>query len=303
MMLLAPPIGTEGEGGEGTQPFPAPSAGSARIRLGSVEVAGTAVGQLVADRYRIDSQLGRGGMGAVWLAHDRLLGRLVAVKQVSRRRHPDQFDALTEARAAARVTHPGIVRVHDIVMGEKDAWIVMEALPGAPLSTVLRERGRLPVRHVTSIGLQLLSALEALHDADLVHRDVKPSNVQLRDDDRAVLIDFGLSSPSGVAGRVGTTTITGSLPYMAPETITHRSFGPPSDMYALGVTLYEAVEGHRPFGTGTPESLLAAVLSATRAPMRHAGPLRQVIDGLLDKDPAMRMDADTARRHLQAICL
>jgi serine/threonine protein kinase len=260
---------------------------------------GISADRLVAGRFRIKDPLGTGGMGGVWLAEDEVLERPVALKQLRERRPVDGLGALTEARAAARISHPSVVTVYDVVLAEQGEWIVMEALSGTSLASILRERGRLPADEVTPIALHLLSALEALRDADLVHRDVKPSNIQLCDGGKVVLTDFGLSSRPGVLGGLRNGTVTGSLPYLAPETIIDGRFGPPSDLYALGVTLYTAVEGHQPYDTSTPASVLSSVLSAAPAPTRHAGALRVVLDGLLEKDPAQRMDAARARRHLQ----
>jgi serine/threonine protein kinase len=242
-------------------------------------------------------------MGAVWLAEDAVLRRAVALKKLNDHEREDRPGALQEARAAARVTHPGVVRVHDVVLEEDADWIVMEALPGEPLSTVIRERGRLPVDEVAQIALQLLSALQAIHAAGLVHRDIKPSNVQVCGDGRVVITDFGLSSPPGVWGGLRDGPVAGSLSYMAPETLIDGIFGPPSDLYSVGVTLYTAVEGHPPFEPGEPLSLVDSVLSAQPEPAGHAGPLGAVLDGLLDKDPERRMDAARARERLEAMAL
>jgi eukaryotic-like serine/threonine-protein kinase len=257
--------------------------------------------RIVAGRYRLSTLLGTGGMGAVWLAHDEVLRRAVALKQVRNTQPENESSVLGEARAAARVTHPGVVRVHDVLVGEDGEWIVMEALGGNPLSTILATRGRLPVDEVVRIALQLLSALQAIHDADLVHRDVKPGNVQICDGDRVVLTDFGLSSPRGVWGGLRVAPVQGSLPYLAPESIIDGSFGPPSDLYALGVTLYRAVEGQRPFDPGTPFTVLESLRSRALKPARHAGPLREVLGGLLENDPSRRLDAGGARSQLEAI--
>ena len=272
-------------------------------RIESASVTGDAApspGRIIAGRYRITRLLGSGGMGSVWLAHDRVLRRAVALKHVVDRDGEDGPNGLREARSAARVGHPGVVCMHDVLSDDDGVWVVMEVLPGQPLSTTIRERGRLAVDDVVSIALQLLSALQAIHEAGLVHRDVKPSNVQICDADRVVLTDFGLSSPRGVWGGLGVGAVAGSLPFMAPESILDGHFGPPSDLYALGVTLYRAVEGRAPFDPGAP--LTVAEVRA-RAPQRtaHAGCLDTLLDGLLEQDPARRLDVAGARSQLQAI--
>jgi serine/threonine protein kinase len=268
------------------------------VNRGAVDPAATAADRIVAGRYRLSTLLGTGGMGAVWLAEDAVLRRAVALKKLTHREREDRPSALQEARAAARIAHPGVVRVHDVVLEEDEDWIVMEALSGEPLSAVIRERGRLPVDEVTQIALQLLSALQAIHDADLVHRDIKPSNVQICGDGRVVITDFGLSAPGGAWGGLRVGAVAGSLSYMAPETLIDGIFGPASDLYALGVTLYMAVEGRPPFDPGGPLALLDSVLSAQPEPAWHAGSLDEVLDGLLDKDPERRMDAAQARKCL-----
>jgi eukaryotic-like serine/threonine-protein kinase len=258
-------------------------------------------GRVVAGRYRVKGLLGTGGMGTVWLAQDDVLQRAVALKQLTTKKREEGSSALREARAATRVIHPGVVQVHDVLVDGDGGWIVMEVLPGQPLSSIIRERGRLPVPEVARLALHVLSALQAIHDANLVHRDVKPANIQVCGGDRVVLTDFGLSSPPRVMVGLWSGVVTGSLPYLAPETILDGRFGPPSDLYALGVTLYKAVEGHAPFDTSTPSSVLDSVLSDAPVAAEHAGALDVVLDGLLEKDPRRRMDAARARRALQAV--
>jgi serine/threonine protein kinase len=289
--------------GEGTLER-APSAPAMPLSAGPPEAgrAEAAADSVVAGRYRLDRLLGTGGMGAVWLAHDNALHRYVALKQLTNEQREEGSSALREARAAARIMHPGVVRVHDILFEQGGDWIVMEALPGVTLARIIRELGPRSLDEVIHIGLQLLSALQAIHDADLIHRDVKPSNVQVCDEDRIVLTDFGLSSPSGQLGGLRTGAVTGSLPYLAPETIIDGHFGPPSDLFALGVTLYVAVEGHPPFGMDTPLDVLDSILSGQPAsPSQAGGPLGEVLNGLLETDPRRRMDATTVRRCLLAI--
>jgi eukaryotic-like serine/threonine-protein kinase len=274
---------------------------SVRTTEASRVAPGAPAGQVVAGRYRVKGLLGTGGMGTVWLAQDEVLQRAVALKQLTTKQREEGSSALREARAATRVIHPGVVQVHDVLVDVDGGWIVMELLPGQPLSSMIRERGRLPVPEVARLALRVLSALQAIHDANLVHRDVKPANIQICGGDRVVLTDFGLSSPPRVLGGLQTGVVTGSLPYLAPETILDGRFGPPSDLYALGVTLYKAVEGHTPFDTSTPSSVLDSVLSDAPVTAEHAGALDVVLDGLLEKDPRLRMDAARARSAIQAV--
>jgi serine/threonine protein kinase len=254
--------------------------------------------RIVAGRYRLRTLLGSGGMGSVWLAEDAVLQRAVALKRLRRGDGEERPAALQEARAAARITHPAVVRVYDVVLEGDEDWIVMEALSGQPLSAVLRERGRLPREEVRQIAVQLLSGIQAIHGANLVHRDIKPGNVQACRDGRMVITDFGLSTPGGMWGGLRAGAVAGSLSYMAPETLIDGVFGPASDLYALGVTLYAAVEGRPPFDPDGPVELLDSVLSAPPEPAWHAGSLAAVLDGLLEKDPDRRMDAVQAGRCL-----
>jgi serine/threonine protein kinase len=270
---------------------------------GATDPADVSTDRIVAGRYRLSALLGTGGMGSVWLAEDAVLQRAVALKRLSTRRPTARLRALREARAAASINHPGVVAVHDVAIDGAEEWIVMEALPGESLSTVLRDQGRLPVEEVRQIGLHLLSALEAIHAAELVHRDIKPGNVQICGDGRVVITDFGLSSPSGVWGGLRAGTLAGSLSYMAPETLVDGVFGPPSDLYAFGVTLYLAIEAAAPFDSTEPLALMDSVLFEPPEPATHAGPLRTVLEGLLEKDPAKRLDAVGARSALEAAAL
>lgn len=268
----------------------------------AVDRAAATANPVIDGRYRLGDLLGVGGMGAVWLAEDELLGRPVALKLVNGSRSAgERPGALREARAAARISHPGVVSVHDVIVDSDRDWIVMEALDGNPLSKLIRERRWLPADHVVRIGLQVLDALEAIHGADLVHRDVKPSNVQICDGGRVVLTDFGLTSSPCVSGGVRVGVVAGSLPYMAPESILDGDFGPASDLFALGVTLYKAVEGHHPFDPVTPAVDLKGL--ATRTPERgtRAAGLTDILYGLLESDPTRRLDIAGARRQLRSL--
>ncbi|WP_250031187.1 serine/threonine-protein kinase [Paractinoplanes maris] len=253
--------------------------------------------RLVGGRYRLGSLLGRGGMGAVWLAGDELLGRPVAVKQVEHPARAARVRALEEARAAASVTHPGTVRILDLVRDGDEAWIVMEALGGRTLADVLANDGPLPVEAVRRIALHLLDALAAVHRAGIVHRDVKPGNVQLCPDGRVVLIDFGIAYTVGAAVTPA-EGFEGSPAYVSPEQLHGAPPEPASDLFTLGATLYAAVEGRSPFDRGDLFATMLAVTEATPAPFHRAGPLRPVIEGLLAADPARRWSVEQAREAL-----
>jgi eukaryotic-like serine/threonine-protein kinase len=265
-------------------------------------------GRVVAGRYRLRRPLGQGGMGAVWLAQDQVLHRRVALKgivftglEADQERIAARVRLLREARMAARVNHPRTVRIYDLAAEAGDPWIVMEALAGRTLQAALRDQGPLPTDQVTNIGLCLLEALQATHRAGIVHRDVKPSNVQLCGGVRVVLTDFGIATTIGDDSSTPTGTIVGSPAYMAPEQVHGGEFGPASDLFSLGATLYAAVEGRSPFGKCCPDATLSAVVDDPPAPFLRAGLLRPVIEVLLAKDPGRRLDTDQARTALRAI--
>jgi eukaryotic-like serine/threonine-protein kinase len=264
--------------------------------------------RVVAGRYRLRRLLGRGGMGAVWLADDRRLRRPVAVKQQlltgavsDEERLAAQARLRDEARLTARVGHPGTVRVYDLVEEAGDSWIVMEALGGRTLEAALRAQGPLPVDRATRLGLGLLEVLEATHRAGVVHRDLKPGNVQLCGGDRVVLTDFGIAATTAGGPGGGDGRVSGSTAYMAPEQVNGGEVEPASDLFSLGATLYTAVEGRSPFANGSPLATLTAVVYEPPAPFRRADPLGPVIEELLAKDPDQRLDTTRAHRALQAL--
>jgi serine/threonine protein kinase len=264
--------------------------------------------RVVAGRYRLRRLLGRGGMGAVWLAMDERLRRPVAIKQPVLERTATDGEHLaararlrSEARLTARIEHPGTVRIYDLAEEAGESWIVMEALPGRTLEAALRDQGPGSVGQVTGLGLWLLEVLEATHRAGVVHRDVKPSNVQLCGGERVVLTDFGIAATTQDGSGGGNGRVSGSPAYMAPEQVQGDTVEPASDLFSLGATLYTAVEGRSPFGKGCPVATLTAVVEDPPAPFLRAGPLGPVIEGLLAKDPARRLGADQARDALRMI--
>ncbi|GAB3153716.1 protein kinase domain-containing protein [Microbispora hainanensis] len=260
----------------------------------------------VAGRYHLLEPIGRGGMGVVWRAHDDLLDRAVAVKEVLYHPTSDEdretFNRRTirEARAAGRIDHPNVVVVHDVIEEDGRPWIVMQLVRSQSLGQVLRDQGPLPPARVAAIGLQVLDALCTAHAAGVLHRDVKPENVLLNGETRVVLTDFGIATMPEEAGLTMTGGIIGTPAFMPPERLNGEPATPESDLWSLGATLYAAVEGATPFDRKTPVATLAAILHDEPAPPQRAGALRPVLEGLLRKDPARRMGAAEAAALLNA---
>ncbi|MEU6440121.1 protein kinase [Streptomyces sp. NPDC047046] len=264
--------------------------------------------RLISGRYRLLERVGSGGMGTVHLAEDTMLGRRVALKKLHVPPHlaEDELQRLytrtrREARSAAMITHPHVIVVHDVVDDGGLPCIVMEYVPSRTLADVLREEGPLPVAEAARIGAAMLSALAAAHAVGVLHRDVKPANVLLGRDGRVVLTDFGIAVEPGTPSLTRTGELIGSVQYLAPERLRTGIAvpGPPADLWALGATLYQAVEGHHPFDRPTPIETAYAIFEAAHPPPRQAGPLAPVLEGLLVKDPSRRMDAATAARLLE----
>ena len=262
----------------------------------------------MAGRYRLVSQLGCGSMGMVWLAQDNLLCRPVALKQVGlpglgQLEEPAValIRARNEARTVARVDHPGVLRIHDLLEDDGSVWLVTELLSGCALGEALRAEGPLPVSAARRIALDLLDALRATHWAGVLHRDVKPGNVYLCDGGRVVLIDFGIAQAVDDESTVASAEFVGSPAYVAPERINAGEVGPASDLFSLGATLFAAVEGVPPFRRGSIFETIAAVLEDEPGPFVLAGALRPVIEGLLAKQPERRLSAEAARDALEAI--
>lgn len=256
-------------------------------------------------RYRLMDPLGQGGMGTVWRAYDERLGRQVAVKEL---RLPEGLDAERrgawtarvdrEARAAARLRHPGIVTVHDLVTTDDgQPWIIMELVPGPSLADLLAEHGPLSPDRAAALGVRVLDALRAAHRAGIVHRDIKPANVLL-EGDRVVLTDFGIAAVEGDATLTRSGALLGTPAYMSPEQVRGLPAGAESDLWSLGATLHTAVEGRPPFAGTSPGAVLVAVATEEPAPAPHAGPLAPVIHGLMRKSAAERMTLDQAQRML-----
>jgi hypothetical protein len=264
---------------------------------------------LVAGRYRIGGQLGRGGMGTVWQATDELLRRQVAVKELhlpyaglSEVESSTQRErALREARGVARIRHPHVVVVHDVVEQDGRPWIVMELVDGRSLADVLRQDGPLRPREAARVCAAVAGALRAAHDLGIQHRDVKPANVLIeRDSGRVVLTDFGIARVPGSATISETGSFVGSPEYTAPERMSGCAAGPESDLWSLGALLCAAVDGRSPFHRDSIGAIVHAVAIAEITPPATVGALLPVVSSLLDRDPARRMAAADVRTVLLA---
>lgn len=257
--------------------------------------------RVIAERYRLLAELGRGGMGIVWRAEDIVLGRQVAAKEVLSPSGDAARRALREARSAARLSHPSVVKVYDVVEEGGRPWVVMEYVEARSLQEVIKQDGPLPPERAARIGCQLLSALGAAHRVGILHRDVKPGNVLLAKGDRAVLTDFGIATIEGDVTLTQAGGVLGSPAYIAPERFLGERALPASDLWALGATLYAATSGRPPFHRDDPVAVFGAVLNEEPPIPPQAEALRPVLEGLLRKDPRERMPIGVAEAVLLAI--
>jgi hypothetical protein len=261
----------------------------------------------VGGRYRLLAVVGSGGMGRVWRATDELLGREVAVKEITTAAGVSASDQLAmqlqtmhEARAAARLDHPNVVGVFDVVSSPGRCWIVMEYVESRSLHDVVAQDGPLSHRDAAHVGLGVLAALRAAHAAGVLHRDVKPHNVLIAANGRVVLGDFGLATFAD-AEHTGSEPIMGSPHFVAPERLRSGATDAASDLWSLGATLYALVEGRPPFARETATESLSALVTEPPDPVTRPGPLNAVIAALLVKDPAQRMTAEDAEVALRRI--
>ncbi len=262
-------------------------------------------GRVLARRYHLQRVLGRGAMGAVWEAEDTFLRRTVAVKEVvlpgslsPEERAVSCERTLREARAIARLGHPNVVTLFDVLDEDSRPWVVMELVPSRSLAEVIKEDGPLHPLRVATVGLAILGALEAAHAASITHRDVKPGNILLGHDGRVKLTDFGIARAAGDDTITGTGLLVGSPSYIAPEIVKGLEAGAPADMWGLGATLYAAVEGRAPFSGGDAMETLSKVVQEPPTPYDRAGPLVPALAAMLEKDPVKRARPVDARRAL-----
>jgi eukaryotic-like serine/threonine-protein kinase len=263
---------------------------------------------LVAGRYRLHEPVGTGGMGRVWMARDEMLDRDVAVKEFvpPEWMTDDEKDrlrdrTLREARSAARLNHPHVVRIYDVVHADGLPWIVMEYIPSRSLYQAIVDDGPFLPEGAARIGLDVLSALTAAHRAGVLHRDVKPHNVLIGHDGRVVLTDFGLATFVDDGSITGPGLVVGSPQYVSPERARDGASTVESDLWSLGATLYAAVEGRSPYARESAMATLTALATERPDPPVLAGPLAPVLTGLLRHDPADRLTAGQVETKLRAI--
>ncbi|WP_033292377.1 serine/threonine-protein kinase [Amycolatopsis jejuensis] len=264
-------------------------------------------GRVVAGRYLLLGELGRGGMGVVWRAQDQVIGRQVAIKELrlplENSGHATEFSQLSErvlreVRAGGRLNDPAVVTVYDVVSDQGTTWIVMELVEAPTLADLVRHHGPMPARQVAIVGERVLAALQAAHAAGIVHRDVKPANIMVAPDGRVKLTDFGIAHAIDDPRLTTSGMIVGSPAFMAPERVQGREAMPESDLWSLGATLYFAAEGIVAFERATTAATLHAIMTEAPYLTRTQGPLAAVILGLLVANPEARLTAAQARAML-----
>ena len=252
--------------------------------------------RMLNERYRLIRRLGSGGMGSVWEALDTRLNRTVAIKELVSGAQDAEDRAVRkerlqrEALALAQVSHPVVAGIHDLIYTgrRQDPWIVMEYIPGRPLSSLISEAAPLREREVAQIGLSVLSGLMACHAHDVFHRDVKPANIVLSEDGSVRLVDFGTARIGRIGSRIAEGAIVGTPEFLAPELLSGEPPGPGTDLWALGVTLYYALEGRSPFRAEATPATIAAILSRNPPAPRSGGTVAALVLDMLSKDPAGR---------------
>jgi hypothetical protein len=280
-----------------TSPDPAPDSQAERI----------------GNRYRLEERIGAGAMGAVWRGTDELLNRTVAVKELIVAGAPavghgadaaeeSRQRLLREGRIGARLQHAHVIGMFDVVVHDDRPWLVMEYLPSRSLAAVLAEKGPMEPKDAAAIGRQVADGLAAAHAAGVIHRDIKPGNILLAEDGRAKISDFGVSRAVDDVQLTRTGMIAGTPAFLAPEVARGQDPTSKSDVFALGATLYAAVEGEPPFGLDdNPYALLHKVATGQVRPPQQAGPLTALLMRLLANDPVDRPTASEAREALAAI--
>jgi serine/threonine protein kinase len=264
--------------------------------------------ELIAGRYRVEREVGRGGMGSVWLCHDQRLGRRVAMKQVGGLPGESNMHlarALREARHSAALNHPNVVAIFDAIEEGDQVWLVMEYVPSRTLDEIVREDGPLEPPVAARIGADVADGLAAAHALGTVHRDVKPSNILVREDDgRALIADFGIARTVGQEQLTRSGIVTGTPAYFAPELARGHEPSPASDVWALGVALYVAVQGEPPDAeSANAIALLNTIASEPPPDPTRAGPLSALMRRMLDPEPGPRTTMAEAARELRQLAV
>ena len=261
--------------------------------------------ETIAGRYRVEREVGRGGMGSVWLCRDELLGRVVAVKQVGHlpgESTPDLARAMREARSSAALNHRNVVSIYDAIEEGDRIWLVMEYVPGRTLSQIMAQDGPLPPERAAWIGAQVAEGLAAAHEQGTMHRDVKPGNILVTDDDLAKISDFGIARTLGDTQLTQSGLVTGTPAYFSPGLARGGDPTAADDVWALGATLYAAVEGRPPYREQRNAIAQLSAIASDRPPRpERAGVLAEPIGRMMDPDPGSRWvmaDAAHALRRL-----
>lgn len=266
-------------------------------------------GRLIADRYRLRKWIGSGSMGEVWQVLDERLNRVVAAKRLLLPMGLSEAEAeilrqrsFREGRIAARLHHPNAIAVYDVASDGGRPVLVMEYLPSRSLAEVIDEDGPLPPERVADIGAQAAAALSAAHRVGIVHRDVKPANILLGDDGTTKITDFGISRANGDVTVTKTGVLTGTPAYLSPEAARGQPTGPPSDVFALGATLFAGVEGEPPFGRDDNTMALLHLIATGRINQpRKAGKLAPLLLRMLADDPATRPTMAEVTKEMAAL--
>ncbi|MEV7549294.1 protein kinase [Amycolatopsis sp. NPDC089917] len=266
-------------------------------------------GRLVGGRYRLAGELGSGGFGRVWRAHDETLDVEVAIKEVflppsasEAERAERSVRAVREARHSAKLReHPNVVGVLDVLTVDDTPWIVMHLVAGWSLQERLAASGALPVSEAIRVAVAVLRALGAAERAGVTHRDVKPANIMLASDGQVLLADFGIAVHDADTALTATGMFIGSLEYTAPERAHGQAATAASDLFSLGATLYQAVEGASPFHRDTPTATLKALLFDEPPAPQRAGPLGPLLMSMVHKNPEHRPTVAEARRAVEGL--
>jgi len=265
--------------------------------------------RVLNDRYQLEERLGQGAMGSVWKVYDTRLERTVAAKELLSGRDGDEDLEVRrervrrEALALAKVEHPAIVSIHDLIYEGpgQNPWIVMAYVRGRSLDSIIRDQRSLDERKVAGIGLAVLQGLMACHERHVYHRDVKPGNIVLSEDGAVRLVDFGIARIVGKNPLTVDSNVIGTPEFLAPELLTNHQPRPETDLWALGVTLYYALEGRSPFRAESLAATIAAVLSKNLAEPRTRGEVAALVLTMLRKHPAERPDAATVAAVLRRV--